>query len=124
MVSGDVKTENGLNKLRFLMIGKDSLGRRIPQFRATEMYSQMLTHFGDRIDVISAIWTPEYNDNLARFNELTGGAEPLSVPDAARATWSGRQAGLFGYTEVEEISLEGVPGAYTSVELQFSRPKN
>ncbi|MER7757196.1 polymorphic toxin-type HINT domain-containing protein [Kitasatospora sp. NPDC097643] len=77
-----------------------------------DMFKEALEAFGgpDKIRGITASWNVgELDTNLRKFNELIRKGE--SLEDAARGTWTGRQAGARGWTSAS-VDLEmssGIP---------------
>lgn len=83
--------------------------------RGTEMFRQMLAHFGSYVKGIRGAW--HYGDNLAECNRLT--AQGMSVVDAAKLTWTGKRAAEAGFKGVRVIETVGEPGKYTRVIVVF-----
>jgi len=92
-------------------------GTRSPLLHGTEQFKRILSHFSGQFMGIQGSWS--FGDNLAAFNRATAGGMPIE--DAARQTWTGRQAAAAGYARVVVRLLEGTPGAYTRVKVVFTQ---
>jgi len=57
-------------------------------------------------------------DNLDVVNRLTAG-NTLTLEEAARQTWTYRQASAKGFTRYQYLDAQGGPGRYTSVDVVF-----
>jgi len=90
---------------------------RSPLLRSAEQFERILSHFSGKFMVIQESWS--FGDNLAAFNRATASGMP--VEDAARQTWTGRQATAAGYARVVVRLLQGTPGAYTRVKVVFTQ---
>jgi hypothetical protein len=88
--------------------------------RGADLYKQMIEYFGvSKIRSIEGHWVDETN-----FNQFFAGLKNgLSQEQAASATWSGRQAALYGFTKVEsvEVRVQSVTGSKTVIVV-FTRP--
>jgi hypothetical protein len=86
------------------------------------MFAQMMDHFksvGTIIDAVVGSWT--YGDNLAVLNQLTSGANPLSLEDAAKQTKTAQYAASRQYVNSTVTSFAGTPGNYTKVRVLFAK---
>jgi hypothetical protein len=61
-------------------------------------------------------WTS--GDNLDTVNRLTAGNK-MTLEEAARQTWTYKQASNKGFTRYQYIDAQGSPGQYTSVDVVF-----
>ena len=93
-------------------------GTRSAVLRGREQFENILQHFDGQFSGIRGSWT--YGDNLAEVNRLT--ADGLSIEEAARRSWTGQRAADAGYTRVVVRELEGGPGAYSEIQVFFTRP--
>jgi RHS repeat-associated protein len=108
-VSAQVKTRGALSLA--IQRGEQSSG--------TVLFLEAMGTLGSQVKSIDANWGTGMPSNLDMFNQnLRAG---MSVEDAARATYTGRWAGLFGFTklEIDPKKLVGTPGNYTKVEITF-----
>jgi hypothetical protein len=86
--------------------------------RGAEQFQSILDHFGvSNIRTIKGSWS--YGDNLAAFNKAI--SEGLTPQAAAAGTWTGQQAAQAGFGSVRVGRTYGQPGAYTKVEVYFTR---
>lgn len=84
--------------------------------RGATLYELMLRHFGTSVVAIAGFWPT--GENLRVFREcLALGHTP---EDAARATWSGRQAVRHGFANVE-FDWCGWPEIPQNLGLRFRR---
>jgi hypothetical protein len=83
--------------------------------RGTEMFAQMMKHFGSNVKGVRGSW--HYGDNLAAVNKLT--SEGMSLSEAALQTWTARRAAEHGFKSVRVLESEGSAGAYKSVNVVF-----
>ncbi|KDN80642.1 hypothetical protein KCH_76180 [Kitasatospora cheerisanensis KCTC 2395] len=88
-----------------------------------QMFDEVMAHFKpENVRRFDADWGVALDSNLKEFNEnlLKG----MSLKDAARNTFSGRNCARYGLTEVEIDSsmLVGTPGHYTKAAPKFTRP--
>jgi len=83
--------------------------------RGTEMFAQMMKHFGSNVRGVRGSW--HYGDNLAAVNKLT--SEGMSLSEAALQTWTARRAAEHGFRSVRVLGSEGAAGAYKSVNVVF-----
>ncbi len=85
------------------------------------MFAQMMMHFGSSVNAVQGNWT--YGSNLAKINSLTTGGA-MTIEQAAPQTFTGTNAGLFGFTKVvldPANPPQGTPGAYTKIYLKFTK---
>ncbi len=68
------------------------------------------------INGIRGDWT--YGDNLETVNGLTAGNR-MSLEDAAKQTWTYRQAIARNFTVYQCLAAIGVPGNYTEIQVVF-----
>lgn len=99
---------------------RDEKGVRSHYLKGKEKFAEIMRHFNSKVKRISAHWV--HGDNLAEFNRLTGSPLKMDPFEAAEKTWTGKNASEFGYTEVKIKYLEGSPGNYTDVEIDFEKP--
>ena len=83
------------------------------------MFSEMMKHFGSGVSAIEGLWVGSLSDNLAVANALS--ATGLALEEAAKATWTGKQAASWGFTQVHVVSAKGTTGKYTMVRVLFSK---
>ena len=83
------------------------------------LFNEAWDDLGRRATAIGGKWVTKMPDNLNSFNRYIN--EGKSLEEAARLTFTGRQAAVRGFTTVEFQKLEGTPGAYTNVEVVFRR---
>lgn len=77
-----------------------------------------MEHFGDRVVAVKGHWT--YGDNPNEVNtQTTGGA--ISIESAAAHGPTGRYALAHGFGFVQLLEAIGVPGAYTTVVVLFTK---
>lgn len=95
-------------------------GTRVVGMSGRYEFQRILNHFGKRVKRISGIWVDQGTDNLDLVNQLTAQGE--SLLDAAKKTWTGKQALSAGFTDVKIGNADGVPGRYTSIAVIFERP--
>src|SRR5262245_14927566 len=81
------------------------------------MFAEMMKHFGPSVAAIEGNWLGPLSDNLATANRLTGAG--MTLDEAAKATWTGKQAVNWGYMRVQVISALGRPGQYSNVRVVF-----
>ncbi|WP_221937969.1 hypothetical protein [Nocardia otitidiscaviarum] len=92
-------------------------GQRSELLKGAEQFRAIMKFFEGEFTSILGNW--QWGSNLARFNELT--ARGLSSEVAAAQTWTGKQAASAGYRAVRLLNAQGDPGAYTTVEVEFTR---
>ena len=83
----------------------------------TELIAKMMAAFGNRVTAIQGNWT--YGVNLAKVNELT--ARGMSLEQAVTKTWTASRAAMFGFGQAAVQLVEGGPGAYTKLQVLFTR---
>ncbi len=88
--------------------------------RGGQMFADAINHFGiNNINGIEGKWVPAMPTNLNAFNEnILGGMTP---EEAASNTFTGTMAARYGFTDVQILNLVGEPGAYTNVQVLFTR---
>ncbi|NUP28708.1 MAG: hypothetical protein HOQ36_02750 [Nocardia sp.] len=64
--------------------------------RGKAMFEELMTHFGDGVRQIRAIWV--YGDNLAGFNAAV--REGATLVQAAKSTWTAGRAAHYGFGRV------------------------
>jgi hypothetical protein len=77
----------------------------------------MMEHFGDNVRGIRGKWVS--GTNLEIVNQLT--AQGSSLAEAATRTWTANRARDFGFGRATIVKAEGEPGAYTNIEVSFTR---
>ena len=82
-----------------------------------EFFKMSLAYFramGSRIDAIQTVWeVPSeqvLSDNFVEYCRLRSRSDSLSREDAAKRTWTGRQAAKYGFTDVEIIQEDAENG--------------
>ena len=80
------------------------------------LYDLMMRHFGSSVVAIAGFWST--GENLRVFLESLGSGD--TPEDAARATWSGRQAMRHGFAKVE-FDWCGWPEIPENLGLRFRR---
>lgn len=85
--------------------------------RGQTPFDLMMQHFGDGVLAIRGLWME--GTNLEGFNRAT--AAGMTLSDAARQTWTGRQAVRHGFSTVVHGKMIGSAGYYGWVEMTFFR---
>ena len=103
----------------------ESRGGRRRQFAGRGFFDAMMHHFGNRVQVIAAVWSdarPEFSTNLDIFDAET--ARNVSKMDAAFATKTGTWARDYGFTSIRRINTtpDDFPGGYEQVLVEFVKP--
>lgn len=98
---------------------KGPRGGRVAGFDGHLIFKLFLDYFGSRVQAVLGNWEGD-SDNLAQFNGLS---QRLPLEEAARKTWTGRQAVLHGYTHVFILDTKGSPGAFERVAVEFQKPR-
>ncbi|WP_433064879.1 hypothetical protein [Dactylosporangium sp. CS-033363] len=112
--SGVIATLDGDGELMLMMARNEG-----SPISGRQMFDRVMEHFGGRVEVIRGYWV--YGDNLAAFSAAMRDGGTLR--EAARGTWTGRQAARHGFTRVKvPIADEGVNG-YTKVSALFRRER-
>ncbi len=89
--------------------------------RGYQMFDDVMSHFGaENIQKIEGKWVPAMPTNLNKFNQLI--REGMTVEEAAAQTFTGRNAARYGFTKISKVTLEGEPGNYKNVRIDFERP--
>lgn len=126
MAQGELDWDDG--QLRIFMRYKlrQEDGSRHALLRGAEQFRDIVEHFGERATGIAARWDvgSGLTDNIDEFNRLTSAPHNLSEEEAARQTWTGRQALQNGFTEVHVKEVRTHSGRYTSVRVNFDRPQS
>lgn len=81
------------------------------------LFGEAFDKLGTGAKGIGGKWT--YGDNLAEFNKLTAGG--LSPEEAAKLTFTGKQAMSRGFGTIGFDKLVGTPGNYTNVQVIFGK---
>ena len=102
-----------------------SRGRRRGQFAGRVFFDAMMRHFGNRVQVIAAVWSdarPEFTTNLNIFNAET--KRNVLKEDSAFATKTGTWARDYGFTSIRRIRTtpDDFPGGYEQVLVEFVKP--
>ncbi|MCB0357274.1 MAG: hypothetical protein KDD40_09720 [Bdellovibrionales bacterium] len=112
-------------------------GQRNKKLSGKDQFKKILNHFGGQFSAIKGVWVASTEflgsnfdginpvhagDNLSAFNHAL--REGYDVGQAAFMTWTGRQAALNGYSELDSnsIQLHGNYGNYYSVIVRFVQP--
>lgn len=92
-------------------------GRRAswPGYQA---FDQMVSHYGSRIKAIAGDWTL-HKDNFAEFKRNLD--EGMTPEDAARNTWTGRNAKRYGFTKVTILEPTEFSNYFFKVRVLFER---
>ena len=90
-------------------------GERSTALNGPNQLRQILAHFFPRYKSIRTSWC--FGENLVTFNRATAaGATP---EEAVLRTTFGHQVALIGFARVLIRSLEGFPGRYTKIVVNF-----
>jgi hypothetical protein len=92
--------------------------------RGTELFTQMMKHFGDDALAIQAVWRIGFQGtqsiNIDKVNELTASGMPLD--EAIHHTWTVTRAKKLGFDKVFLLGLPtGVPGAYLKMDVLIEK---
>lgn len=82
------------------------------------MFQKMMEHFGPSVTAIRGSWT--YGDNLDTVNRLTSGGA-MTITEAAFQGPTGQYALAHGFVNVHVLLEAGNPGAYSTIEVRFTR---
>lgn len=105
--------ENGF--LQITLRTKLESGTRSNVLHGAEQFQRILQHFAGRFRAIRGNWV--YGDNLLSFNvDVAAG---LSLEQAALQTWTGKQAVAGGFGRVEIVEVDGLPGSFSQVKVNF-----
>jgi RHS repeat-associated protein len=85
--------------------------------RGRELFAGMMKALGPEVKAIEGHWV--YGSNLAKVNELT--RTGMSLQHAATKTWTATQAAAHGFGNVTVQATEGSAGAFTRVQVVFTR---
>jgi hypothetical protein len=77
----------------------------------------MMEHFGSNVRGIWGKWVS--GANLDTVNRLT--AQGLPLEEAVTRAWTANRARDLGFDRATIVKAEGEPGAYTNVEVTFTR---
>ncbi|WP_410614097.1 hypothetical protein [Amycolatopsis sp. lyj-109] len=89
--------------------------------RGAQMFDDAISNFGvENVAAIQGKWVTNMPSNLNTFNDLTRSGA-MTVEQAAAATFTGKMAARFGFTKIEVVKTIGSPGAYTDVEVLFTK---
>ena len=91
---------------------------RSQYLKGSEQFKQVLDHFGNRVKAVGGDWT--FGDNLEKFNIQTENGK-TTIENAALNTWTGLRAAENGFNKVIVRKLDGTPGRYTKVVVEFSK---
>lgn len=78
----------------------------------------MMEHFGAHVRGISGKWVS--GTNLETVNRLT--AQGLSLDAAVARAWTANRARDFGFGRATILKADGETGAYTNIEVNFTKP--
>ncbi|HEX8866801.1 MAG TPA: hypothetical protein VF821_14180, partial [Lentzea sp.] len=82
-----------------------------------DMVSRAFDQFAGQIKTVGGYWARDMPTNLNAFNaNIRAG---MSEADAARNTFTGSQAGRYGFTNVISVKTTGAKGDYDVVEVIF-----
>lgn len=82
----------------------------------------MMNHFGDYAKGVWGKWVS--GTNLDTVNRLTAPVEvgpTLPLKEAVARTWTANRAREAGFGRATNITAKGVPGAYTDVQVKFTK---
>jgi hypothetical protein len=82
------------------------------------MFERMLVYFGVSVTAIKGSWT--YGDNLLTVNTLTSGGG-TTIAEAAFQGPTGQYALANGFVNVHVVQEVGVPGAYSTIIVRFTK---
>jgi hypothetical protein len=86
--------------------------------RGTDLFRQMMQHFGDNAKGVWGKWVS--GTNLNTVNELT--AQGIPLEEAVARTWTANRARDFGFGKATIVGEPvGMPGAYTNITVRFTR---
>jgi hypothetical protein len=91
--------------------------------RGTDMFKQMMEHYGSEVKGIRGFWVSRANSptnkNLGKVNQLTG--QGMSLEDAVRQAWTANRAKDFGFTNIRIVDHRGTAGNYEMIEVVFTK---
>ncbi|WP_158710361.1 hypothetical protein [Streptomyces sp. NRRL F-5126] len=88
--------------------------------RGAQMFDDAINHFGaENLNAIEGKWVRAMPSNLNTFNEMVRGG--MSPEQAAGSTFTGKMAARHGFGNVQVTKAVGEPGAYTDVQVLFTR---
>ena len=85
--------------------------------RGTDLFKRMMEHFGTNVRGIWGKWVK--GTNLEIVNRLT--AQGLPLEEAVTRAWTANRARDFGFGTATVTRAEGQPGAYTNIEVRFTK---
>ncbi len=114
---GELQKDGSLD-LIFLLKDKENIHSK--NLRGQEMFANIIEYFGpEKIKKINGFWIK--GDNLNAFN--TSLKNGLTFEEAAKQTWTGKQAAKYGYTEaIIKYTEKNRDGQYIKVKVQFEKP--
>jgi hypothetical protein len=94
--------------------------------RGTELFDRMMRHFGHEVRTIQGVWRKGHHGrpsaNIDKVNELT--RQGVLLEDAILKAWTVTRAMKWGFNQVHVIGLtEGIPGAYTKIDVLIEKQK-
>lgn len=94
--------------------------------RGTELFNRMMQFFGEGVKAIHGVWRKgphsEVSTNIDKVNQLT--ARGMSLEEAVMFTWTVTRAKKWGFDQVHVLGLtEGIPGAYTKIDVLIEKRK-
>ncbi len=94
--------------------------------RGTDLFDRMMRFFGDGVLAIHGVWRNGFqgrpSTNIDKVNELT--QQGMSLEDAILKTWTVTRAKKWGFDQVHVIGLtEGIPGAYSKIDVLIEKRK-
>jgi hypothetical protein len=85
--------------------------------RGTDLFHRMMHHFGDNVLGVWGKWVS--GTNLETVNQLT--AQDVVLEEAVTRAWTANRARDFGFGRATIVKAEGEPGAFTNIEVKFTR---
>ena len=93
-----------------------------PEVRGKDLFTAMMLAYGNQVTSIDANWNEGgiFSDNYNTYQtHIENGATPQ---EAAAATWTGKMAKKWGYTEVSKPNETANPSANNQVKFSFKKP--
>lgn len=110
---------NRSNKLFISLITMDAAHGVRSATRGSELYAQMMEHFGPE-NIVSVLGNFYYGSNHEAYFSYK--AQGYSQKEAAMMTWSGRQAAKYGFTRAMSVTETWSESeGYSGVEVEFGR---
>lgn len=122
-IAGSVD-ENGM--MSFAIRTKNSEGKHFqPYFRAKELFTAMMEHFGGRVVSVEDHWIGSRDGspstNLDLFEQALN--QGKTEKEAALDTWTGQRMLDYGFTKVQSVEVDRNPyQQITGVKAVFLKP--